>query len=101
MNAKQLRYFIAVATEGTFTKASSKLRVAQPALSRQIGLLEEELSTPLLIRHRRGVFLTEAGNALMERARPLLVSFGPNPGRNHGLFRRADHALSRLDYRPP
>ena len=74
MNAKQLRYFIAIATEGTFTKASSKLRVAQPALSRQIGLLEEELSTPLLVRHRRGVFLTEAGNALMERARPLLVS---------------------------
>jgi DNA-binding transcriptional LysR family regulator len=74
LNAKQLRYFIAVATEGTFTKASSTLRVAQPALSRQIGLLEEELSTPLLVRHRRGVFLTEAGKALQERARALLVS---------------------------
>jgi DNA-binding transcriptional LysR family regulator len=37
VNSKQLRYFIAVATEGTFTRASSKLRVAQPALSRQIA----------------------------------------------------------------
>jgi len=60
--------------EGTFTKASSKLRIAQPALSRQIGLLEDELGTPLLIRHRRGVVLTEAGTALLERARPLLLS---------------------------
>jgi LysR family nitrogen assimilation transcriptional regulator len=74
VNAKQLRYFIAVATEGTFTKASSKLRVAQPALSRQIALLEEELRTPLLVRHRRGVATTEAGNALLERARALVVS---------------------------
>jgi LysR family nitrogen assimilation transcriptional regulator len=74
LNAKQLRYFIAVASAGTFTKASSTLRVAQPALSRQINLLEDELRTPLLVRHRRGVVLTEAGSALLERARPLLVS---------------------------
>ena len=50
MNTKQLRYFIAIAGEGTFTKASAKLRVAQPALSRQIALLEDELGTPLLVR---------------------------------------------------
>ena len=74
LNAKQLRYFLAVATEGTFTKASSTLRVAQPALSRQINLLQGELSTPLLVRHRRGVVLTEAGSALLERVRPLLIS---------------------------
>jgi LysR family nitrogen assimilation transcriptional regulator len=74
LNPRQLRYFITIAAEGTFTKASSKLRVAQPALSRQIGLLEEELGTLLLVRHRRGVGLTEAGVALLERARPLLVS---------------------------
>ncbi len=74
MNPRQLRYFIAIATEGTFTKASAKLRVAQPALSRQMNLLEEELGTPLLVRHRRGVGLTDAGAALLERARPLLVS---------------------------
>jgi LysR family transcriptional regulator, nitrogen assimilation regulatory protein len=74
LNSKQLRYFIAIATEGTFTKASSKLRVAQPALSRQMSLLEDELGTPLLVRHRRGVGLTDAGAALLERARPLLLS---------------------------
>jgi LysR family nitrogen assimilation transcriptional regulator len=74
VNTKQLRYFTAVATEGTFTRASVKLRVAQPALSRQIGLLESELGTPLLIRHRRGVGLTDAGAALLDRARPVLLS---------------------------
>ena len=74
MNSKQLRYFVAVASEGAFTKAAVKLRVAQPALSRQIGLLESELGGPLLLRHRRGVGLTEAGAALLKRARPLLLS---------------------------
>ncbi|MGA8323583.1 MAG: LysR family transcriptional regulator [Xanthobacteraceae bacterium] len=99
MNAKQLRYFIAVATEGTFTKASSKLRVAQPALSRQIGLLEEELSTPLLIRHRRGVFLTEAGNALMERAR--FLSLWTESRQKSRTIPPRRPALSALDARPP
>ncbi len=74
MNTKQLRYFIAIAGEGTFTKASAKLRVAQPALSRQIALLEDELGTPLLVRHRRGVGLTDAGEALFDRAKPVLLS---------------------------
>lgn len=74
MNTKQLRYFITVATEGAFTRASAKLRVAQPALSRQIALLEGELGTPLLIRHRRGVGLTDAGAALLDRVRPVLFS---------------------------
>jgi DNA-binding transcriptional LysR family regulator len=74
VNTKQLRYFITVATEGSFTRASAKLRVAQPALSRQIALLEGELGAPLLIRHRRGVGLTDAGAALLDRARPVLLS---------------------------
>lgn len=74
VNTKQLHYFISVASEGTFTKASAKLRVAQPALSRQIALLEAQLGTPLLVRHRRGVGLTDAGAALLERAKPVLVS---------------------------
>jgi len=74
VNVKQLRTFICIAAEGAFTKAAAKLRVAQPALSRQISLLEEELGTPLLIRHRRGVGLTDAGAALLERARPVLLA---------------------------
>jgi LysR family nitrogen assimilation transcriptional regulator len=74
VNIKQLHYFIAIATEGTFTKASAKLRVAQPALSRQIALLEDELGTALLVRHRRGVGLTDAGAALLDRAKPVLLS---------------------------
>ena len=74
MNPRQLRYFIAIANERTFTKAALKLRVAQPALSRQVSLLEEELGTQLFVRHRRGVGLTDAGVALLDRARPLLLS---------------------------
>jgi LysR family nitrogen assimilation transcriptional regulator len=74
VNTKQLHYFITIATEGTFTKASAKLRVAQPALSRQIALLEDELGTTLLVRHRRGVGLTDAGAALLDRAKPVLLS---------------------------
>jgi LysR family nitrogen assimilation transcriptional regulator len=74
VNVKQLRYFVSIAAEGTFTKAAAKLHVAQPALSRQISLLEEELGTPLLVRHRRGVGLTDAGAALLERARPVLLA---------------------------
>jgi LysR family nitrogen assimilation transcriptional regulator len=74
VNTKQLHYFITIATEGTFTKASAKLRVAQPALSRQIALLEDELGTKLLVRHRRGVGLTDAGAALLDKAKPVLLS---------------------------
>jgi LysR family nitrogen assimilation transcriptional regulator len=74
VNVKQLRYFISIAAEGTFTRAAAKLHVAQPALSRQISLLEGELGTSLLVRHRRGVGLTDAGAALLERARPVLLA---------------------------
>ena len=61
MNTKQLRYFIAIAGEGTFTKASAKLRVAQPALSQHLRHMEDELGVALLHRGTRGVQPTEAG----------------------------------------
>lgn len=75
MNLTQLRYFVAVAQSRNLTRASVALRVAQPALSRQIRLLEEELGTPLLARHHRGVELTDAGLLLQQRSEFLLRRF--------------------------
>jgi LysR family nitrogen assimilation transcriptional regulator len=68
LNFTQLRYFAAVARSRSLTRAAAELRVAQPAISRQIKLLEEELGTPLLSRHHRGVELTDAGLLLQQRS---------------------------------
>nr|MCR4749030.1 LysR family transcriptional regulator [Lachnospiraceae bacterium] len=61
MELRHIRYFLAVAEEGSFTKASQKLNIAQPPLSRQIRDLEEELDTQLFERKARGLSLTESG----------------------------------------
>lgn len=64
---KQIRYFLTVADAGNFTHAASALFVAQPALSRQIALLEKELGFPLFEREARGVRLTPAGTGYRDR----------------------------------
>ena len=64
---KQIRYFLTVADLGNFTHAASKLFVAQPALSRQIALLEKELGFLLFEREARGVKLTPAGSGYRDR----------------------------------
>jgi LysR family transcriptional regulator, nitrogen assimilation regulatory protein len=66
------RYFLAIAEAGSVASAARVLRIAQPALSRQLTALENELGVPLFVRHRRGVELTEAGALLRDRARGLL-----------------------------
>jgi LysR family transcriptional regulator, nitrogen assimilation regulatory protein len=72
MDLKQIEYFVRVAELGSFTRASSALNIAQPALSRQIRLLEVELRQNLLIRNGRGATPTEAGKLLMEHGRGIL-----------------------------
>lgn len=74
MNLVQLKYFSEVAAARSFTRAAGELGIAQPALSRQIKLLEQELGVALLLRHGRGVELTEAGALLQQRAEFLLRS---------------------------
>jgi DNA-binding transcriptional LysR family regulator len=69
---RHLRYFVAVAEERHFTRAANRLRIAQPALSRQIRDLEAELGCPLLDRQARNLTLTASGEALLEEARKLL-----------------------------
>ena len=72
MDLKQLEYFVRVAELGSFTKAALALDVAQPALSRQVRLLEVELRQNLLIRNGRGATPTEAGKLLLEHGRGIL-----------------------------
>ncbi len=72
MDLRQLEYFVRVAELGSFTRAALALDVAQPALSRQVRLLELELRQSLLARHGRGAAPTEAGQVLLEHARGIL-----------------------------
>jgi LysR family nitrogen assimilation transcriptional regulator len=72
VNVRQLQYFLQIAELRSFTRAANVLHIAQPALSRQIRALEEELGTPLFHRFERGVTLTEAGLLLRERAAIIL-----------------------------
>jgi LysR family transcriptional regulator, nitrogen assimilation regulatory protein len=68
MELKELRNFMRVARAGSVSRAASELRLAQPALSRQIRKLEHELGVSLFARHGRGVRLSAAGSLLLERA---------------------------------
>ena len=72
MDLKQLAYFVRVAELGSFTRAAIALDVAQPALSRQVRLLEVELRQNLLTRNGRGATPTEAGKLLLEHGRGIL-----------------------------
>lgn len=72
MDLRQLRYFTIVADHQHFGRAASVLNVAQPALSRQIRILEEELGVRLFLRHARGATPTEEGLFLQERSVYLL-----------------------------
>jgi DNA-binding transcriptional LysR family regulator len=74
MELRYLRYFVAVADAGSITSAASRLRVAQPALSRQIRALEHELGAALMERNSRGVMLTDAGVAFAGDARQILAA---------------------------
>src|SRR5437763_1504451 len=76
MEFHQLRYFVAVAEEGSFSRAAAKVRVAQPSLSQQIRKLEAEVGQRLFDRLPRSVVLTEAGRCLLEYAQQILASVG-------------------------
>jgi LysR family transcriptional regulator, nitrogen assimilation regulatory protein len=67
MDLKRLENFLRVAELGSLSRAADRLRIAQPALSRQMRLLESETGTELFSRHRRGMQLTEAGEELRQR----------------------------------
>lgn len=82
MELRHLRYFVAVAAALNFTKAATRLRVAQPALSRQVSDLEDELGVDLLKRTSHGVVLTEEGKLFLEEAQ--------------GILKRTDDAVAKV-----
>lgn len=73
MEIRSLRYFLAVCEEKNFSRAAKKMLISQPALSKQIKELENELGVQLFIRAHRQVRLTEAGYFLRDRAKEMLI----------------------------
>src|SRR6185437_997700 len=73
MELRHLRYFVAIAEEGSFSQAAEKrLHTAQPSLSRQISDLESTLRSQLIVRSRHGVSLTSAGEVFLQHAQLIL-----------------------------
>jgi LysR family transcriptional regulator, nitrogen assimilation regulatory protein len=72
VHPKQLEYFLRVAEIGSINRAASELRLSQPSLSRWLSILEREVGTPLLIRSRQGIRLSDAGAMLAERSGRIL-----------------------------
>lgn len=72
MELRQLRYFVAIADQGSFSKAAERVFIAQSALSHQLAQLEDELGVSLFARSRRGVELTDAGQRFLPHAVSIL-----------------------------
>ena len=83
MRIQQFREFIAIAESGSLRMAAIRLGIAQPALTKRIRSLEEEVGVPLFSRSTLGVKLTQYGEALLPRARHIASELG--------------HALDELD----
>lgn len=75
MDLRQLRYFVAIVEQGSFSKAAATLNVAQPALSLHVRNMETDLGTALLFRSPHGVVATEAGEILLRNARIIIDQF--------------------------
>lgn len=72
MDIRQLAYFLAIVEEGNITKAAERLHMAQPPLSQQLKLLEEEFGVVLLERNTRKIQITDAGRLLQNRAKQII-----------------------------
>src|ERR1035438_8443211 len=75
VHGRDLRYFVAVAEDLPFPRAAERLFISQPALSKQIRMLERQLGAPLFDRRREGVRLTPVGEALLPHARQILAAW--------------------------
>ncbi|MFF1756988.1 LysR family transcriptional regulator [Streptomyces sp. NPDC058266] len=93
VDTRLLRYFIAVAEEGSLTRAAERLFVSQPALTKQIKQLETQLGVRLFTRSRAGMALTEPGQTLAERAPALLACLDRVLGETKSAASRAARVL--------
>jgi DNA-binding transcriptional LysR family regulator len=86
MELRHLRYFAAVAAHGSFSRAAKQLHLTQPALSRQVKSLEDEIGVALIVRGQNTISLTSAGEDFYEEAKDILA--------------RVDVAVRRIKTRP-
>jgi DNA-binding transcriptional LysR family regulator len=100
MELRHLRYFVAVAEALNFTRAATRLRLAQPALSRQVSDLEDELGVDLLRRTSHGVLLTEEGKLYLEEARGILKRAADSVTKVRALA-RGELGELQVGYVPP
>lgn len=94
MEIRQLQHLLAVADEGSFTRAAARLHLSQPGLSASIKTLELELGTQLFVRHGRRVDLTESGRALYSGARRVLAALDATKAQVAGGSRGVQRTLS-------
>ena len=99
MELRHLRYLVAIADEGSFSRAAMRLHVAQQALSRQIADLEHEIGVRLFERHARGARLTFRGAAFVEDARLTLAHTDRALLRVRGMGEEAQESV-RVAYTP-
>ena len=100
MELRHLRYFVAVAEVLNFTKAAAKLRLAQPALSRQVADLEDELGVDLFQRSSHGVRLTEEGRLFLEESKAVLGRVAESVTKVRALA-RGEFGELQVGYVPP
>jgi DNA-binding transcriptional LysR family regulator len=100
MELRHLRYFVAVAEALNFTKAATRLHVVQPALSRQVSDLEDELGVDLLTRTSHGVLLTAEGKLFLEEAREILKRADESVTKVRALA-RGEFGELQVGYVPP
>jgi DNA-binding transcriptional LysR family regulator len=99
MELRHLRYFLAVGEALNFTRAAAQLRIAQPALSRQVQDLEDEIGVDLLRRSPRGVTLTAEGKLFLEEVRDLLKRTDESVEKVRALA-RGEYGELRVGYAP-
>jgi DNA-binding transcriptional LysR family regulator len=100
MELRHLRYFVAVAEALNVTKAATRLHLAQPALSRQVADLEEELGVDLLRRTSHGVLLTAEGKLFLEESRAILKRADESVAKVRALA-RGELGELQVGYVPP
>lgn len=94
---RQLQYFLAVAETLNISGAARKLRMTQPALSRQVRAFEDSVGSPLLKRDKKSISLTRAGEAMVREGKAILRSIETSLKRYH---REIDGAVLRVGYAP-